>query len=180
MKKLQFLLLLLLLLHGILLLLANINSLNHLKSKTIDLNFFGQKYTKYSSIIKFPEVFILYLNYSGSDRGYAYYSPNVSREKVSFAITDQQNKKIIPIHTESSKFRFNILMINSTKIIENQKIRNQLIKSLSEYIFAKAKNVKELTLKINLKKLKTISEYHKDNKLYDLYNVDAYIIHRKQ
>ena len=71
-------------------------------------------------------------------------------------------------------------MINSTKIIENQKIRNQLIKSLSEYIFAKDKNVKELTLKINLKKLKTISEYHKDNKLYDLYNVDAYIIHRKQ
>ena len=180
MKKLNLLLFLILLLHGILLFFANINSLNYLKNKPVELNNFGKKYINTNSIIKFPEFLILYLNYSGSDRGYAYYSPNISREKVSFAITDQQNKKIIPINTESSKFRFNILMINSTKIIEDQKIRNQLIKSLSEYIFAKDKRVKKLTLKINLKKLKTLQEFQKENKLYDLYNVDAYIIHRKQ
>ncbi|MGO4710692.1 hypothetical protein AB4Y90_16620, partial [Chryseobacterium sp. 2TAF14] len=90
----------------------------------------GKLYIDNLKKVNTPFFVKVYTNYSGTIRGYAYYSPNIRNIKNKYEFYNG-NKKIDGLmRTYESNLKFNTMLINLTDIIHNKDIRQDIAKSL--------------------------------------------------
>lgn len=86
-----------LVLHTIVSITNNVFSLGYFKSiKKIALNPVGKIYAQIvpTDTSRYPDILMYYSNYAGIDRGYAFYSPNLNRNKIEYGFSINHTKPL--------------------------------------------------------------------------------------
>lgn len=182
MKKIKCILIFAVIFHILITFLINISSLSILKEKkNIQLNSFALYTLKDLKRFDIPTFIKTYSNMMGIDRGYGYYSPNITNKRLDISVVDISNNRSVNVISSSfeSKLKYNTMLTNLHVYTAHYKDRRLLINSFSEYIFYKQPNINSITLKVNIFKINNLQEYSKSNVLFTKQNVDSYIIDRK-
>ncbi|MCU7613927.1 hypothetical protein N0B16_05710 [Chryseobacterium sp. GMJ5] len=160
MKRIQNLLILLFFIHIAISVFININSFTYLKLNHRDknLNSMGKFYIDRLQKINPPYPVKVYANYSGTIRGYAYYSPNIRNIKHVYEFYNGTQKINGLMKTYESDLKFNTMLINLTDIISNKSIREEIAKSLYNNVTYDT-DIKELNIKLKVKKFTSLKEY---------------------
>lgn len=176
-KKIQTVLIILFLFHITASVFVNITSFNYLKQNNRDknLNVMGKFYIDNLKKVNIPFFIKVYTNYSGTIRGYAYYSPNIRNIKNKYEFYDG-NKKIDGLmRTYESNLKFNTMLINLTDIIHNKSIRQDIAKSLYNNITYNTP-IKELNIKLKVQKFTPLKKYKPGDKRDTVKTFEAYKI----
>ncbi|WP_299712140.1 hypothetical protein [uncultured Tenacibaculum sp.] len=118
------------------------------------LNPTGQKIVDYSSFFKCSEAvtdFIYcYSIFTGTNRGYSFFSPNVTQIKVDIAFMANDKKIELPLLTQESKLKFGCANLHFKSNIFNVEERELILKSISSYLFSANPDIEKLDVYLNL------------------------------
>lgn len=174
--KLLFILLSITLLHSLTSITNNFLSLGYFKNlKEGALNSFGNKYAKIvPTDVNYPYFLSIYSNYAGIDRGYAFYSPNLNRNKIEYNFVTKGgiNKISIPLYSAEAKIKYMSVAINLTNMFDDNKKRKKLVTDISSFILNHNKNLQEMQLSISVKRIQLLDE----KKIHKKMIIDAFNI----
>jgi hypothetical protein len=157
---------------------VNVSSFKYLKNNSkVKLNPVGLFYINNSISFKIPKGLKLYANYTGTDKGYTYYSPNLPRAKYEYEFYNENVKIENIVCTKEAKIKFNTMMINFTDNVNNTSIRENIVQSL----FQNIQNKNQLLLNnckmtICIKKVKTLHEFEYGQERDSIKKILAYKI----
>ncbi|MGE8536614.1 MAG: hypothetical protein ACN6OJ_18650 [Chryseobacterium sp.] len=176
-NKLVFIIFLILIFHAIVSITNNIYSLSYFKDiKNIALNPVGKIYAQIvpTDTSYYPDMIMYYSNYTGIDRGYAFYSPNLNRNKIEYSFSTNNNTTPIPIsfNTKESNVKYMSMSINLTNMFDNRKKRNKLVKDISIFMLNQNKEIKDMNFIVSVRRIRLLNE----KTLEDRKNINAYNI----
>lgn len=174
-----FILFFILIVHSVISIVNNVWSLSYLSNiKQVALNPIGKFYKRIVNpvnIAYYPDILRGYSNYAGIDRGYAFYSPNLGRNKVEYNFIS--NKTNIPVsvyfNTKESKVKYMSMSMNLTNMFDNKKIRTQLINDISVFVLNQHKEIKEMNFIVSIKRIRLLDEidHGTNEKKIDAYHI---------
>lgn len=172
-----FIIFFILMLHAIISITNNVFSLGYFKSiKKIALNPVGKIYAEIvpTDTSYYPDILMYYSNYAGIDRGYAFYSPNLNRNKIEYGFTTNSTNTPIPISfkTRESKIKYMSMAINLTNMFDNRKKRNKLVKDISIFMLNQNKEIKDMNFIVSVRRIRLLDEKSQGNRK----NINAYNI----
>ncbi|MDO5615453.1 MAG: hypothetical protein Q4G16_04625 [Cruoricaptor ignavus] len=131
------------------------------KEEVARFNWFGKKYIDLTKNLDKNEIVSCYTNLTGTNRGYEFFSPNVSNFSLQVKFLDE-NANEIPLYRsfESiTKFGTASYYLNSSLL--NQKKRNEILASYSKRIFAMNENINKINVVLEVQEYKSLK--HKCN-----------------
>lgn len=183
MKKIKYTLLFIISFHIFVSVLINIASLSILNTKKyVKFNNSAASILKNMKRLNIPFYIKAYSNIAGIDRGYGYYSPNISSNKLNISVVDLKTNKPLNIisSTFESKLKYNTMLTNLHVFTTHYQDRRLIVNSFSEYIFYKQQNINNIAINVNIFKINSLQDYEKSKVLFTKENIDSYIINRKK
>ena len=162
MKNVKKILLFYLLLHISIMLTIGFSSFSHFKSKDAHkkLNPFGKVIVDKASKYKSPQLIVdfifLYSIYTGTNRGYSFFSPGVAGSKTEIKFMSNGKEIVLPFLTQEMNLRFRSLNSHFNSNIFDIEEREAILKSIASYIFSNNKNIKRLDVYLNIEKYPSI------------------------
>lgn len=120
-----------------------------------------------------------YSTYVGADRGYSFFSPNVSRSSIELQFVDNNGKElIIPFNSLESKLKFTTAdSLFESYLIGNDELRDRILKSITKWLFTY--NPEVTSIKVYLKLLhfedldsETVKEQHVQEDIFFGFTVE--------
>lgn len=139
MKSIKNILKLLFLFHFICVLVVNMSAFKGMdKAEISKLNAFGRKYVELSNKVlgKKNDLISLYTNLTGTNRGYEFFSPNISKYYVKTRFINDNNEEIPLYISFESKMKFATAFHYLDSSLEKKKFRNEFLESYAKRIFA--------------------------------------------
>ena len=126
------------------------------------LNPFGKRYVKIANrFLKKNELISCYTNFTGTNRGYEFFSPNISRFSLKIKFLETNGKEIPLYNSFESTLKFGTASYYLNSNLFNENLRNEIFESYCKRIFAMNENITKINIVLQ------ITEY---NDLYTLYN----------
>lgn len=158
-------------------LLVNFFSFSNFNSHDINsLNKFGEGYISLIKALSFKSNSVsFYTNFTGTNRGYEFFSPNVANKKLKLKFVDQNGHEIRLYKSFESKMKFGTAsyFINSGNV--SQALRQKMMVSYCKRIFALNDNVSVIHIILTLQQNKPL--YDEINNA-PLKTVELYTVHR--
>ncbi len=175
MKTLKYILLSFLVIHITFMLIIGFTSFTEFESEDSykTLNPVGQKIVDFSSLFICPDdvndFIFFYSIFTGTNRGYSFFSPNVTPIRVGISFTNQNKEIGLPLLTKESKLKFKCTNLHFNSNIFDVEEREQILKSISSYLFSNNPDIEQLDVYLNFQHysdLKTVrnSGYQVDKK----------------
>lgn len=183
MKKIKYTLFFIVSFHILVSILINISSLSILNTKKyIKFNSPALSILKNMKRLNIPLYIKSYSNIAGIDRGYGYYSPNISSNKLNINVIDVKTNRPVNIISPSfeSKLKYNTMLTNLHVFTTHYQDRRLIVNSFSEYIFYKQQYINNIAINVNIFKINSLQDYEKTKILFTKKNIDSYIINRKK
>ena len=169
MKTVKIVLVTYLLFHIVSVLLVNAAAVSNLKGKEERLNKLGKICVDEANIRSKVEPIKnslgLYLNLTGVNRGYEFFSPNVANGYMDLVFISDKGKELPllnSIESDMKELTFN-LFFNS--VLEDKDKLGEIIKSTCRRLFMQNKNVKGISVYGELKGFKTLKKSNSKNYL---------------
>ena len=159
------------------------------ESNYIDrLNEFGKKLVNITPVNEVGRYTRPCTTFMGTERGYSFFSPNVSRSSVEMVFVGDDGKEIhIPFNSAESRLKFSTTdSYLESYLVEDEEIRDKIIKSLAKWMFAYNTDLSSIKVYINLLKYnnlyaKDVRENHVQEKRFFGFtikrtNLDSYVL----
>lgn len=116
------------------------------------LNVFGKKLVNITPSNEIGRYTRVCTTFMGTDRGYSFFSPNVSRSSVEMVFIGDDGKEInIPFNSAESRLKFSTAdSYLESYLLEDEEIRDEIIKSLTKWMFAYNTDLSSIKVYINL------------------------------
>jgi len=164
--------------HMLFMLIVGFSSFSNFSSQTDEdtyntLNPAGQfvvDMTDWFTIPKPATDFIFFYSiYTGTNRGYSFFSPNISKIKVDILFMADGKEVDLPFVTSESKLKFSCANLHLHSRLFEEEERDIILKSISSSIFSNNPEIQELEVYLDLYKYQDIetvrnSEYEVQNK----------------
>lgn len=182
MKKLiQNLLVILFIFHLLLCLAVNVDGLGFVKKESNNnLSSFGQIFRKNFIGINLNYTW-MYSNFTSTDRGYGYYSPNMSSVKNQFQIFINGKRITNTTLPGEASLKFGVLMTNLTLAVKDKRLREKIVLSTYYNIQRKhnAGEIKDMRIAIQTQNFKPLNLYNWGERRDSLKIFNAFYINRK-
>lgn len=172
-------------LHVSIMLILGFSSFSHFSDDVTykKLNSFGKsivdKAVDYKSSQTIVDFIFLYSIYTGTNRGFSFFSPNVAASKVKIKFISNEKEVTLPFLTQELDLKFRCLNSHFNSNIFDIEERETILKSISSYIFSNNKNIEVLDVYLNIEKYPSISIAQEiGNKKYSK-NILAFSITKK-
>tara|TARA_B100000780_G_C21034269_1_gene414796 strand:- start:342 stop:893 length:552 start_codon:yes stop_codon:yes gene_type:complete len=158
----------LLITHIISLLFVNIISFKQFsKNETKRLNSFGKSFLVDSKIATIPE-FIkntigLYSNLIGSNRGYEFFSPNVSNGSSKLIFISENGQVIEIVKSIESQVKLLTATYHFNTYIFNEKMKNKILASICSRIFTLNPQINEISVYVKFSKYNELKNSYSKN-----------------
>lgn len=126
------------------------------KSKSIDY---------LNSFLKDPVFF--YSLFAGTNRGYSFFSPNVSSTKINLSFEGDGKNLELPIISPETKTKFNAASLHFNSNLSNEKERTLFLKSITTSLFNHNPETKKIDVYLNLSKYNDINTYLEKKNIYN-------------
>ncbi len=148
MKEIKFILLAYLIFHFASVSLVNLMALTKFKDNNERINKFGNAFVQ---IIERPD-FIeqvesslgLYVNLTGVNRGYEFFSPNVFKGKIDLVFESDSGEKIDLFKSQEAKMKFFTFSLYFNSNLKDKKRRDDILKSVCSRLFSKNVDLNEV------------------------------------
>ncbi len=158
MKTLKIFLCSFLLVHIFIILVINFNGFKYFDSPdySSSLNNFGQRIVKNSdNYLPSKEVknyFRTYATYLGVERGYSFFSPNVSNSSIELLFVDNNGTKLeIPFNSSESELKFTTAdSYLESYLLGNDEVRDRILKSFSRWLFSYNPDISSIKIYLKL------------------------------
>lgn len=137
------------------------------------LNGFGKKIVHNMPSNEIRSYSRVLATFMGTDRGYSFFSPNVSRSSLDIVFIGNDGKEIsIPFNSTESRLKFTTAdSLLESYLLRDEKIRDQILKSLSKWMFTYNKDLSSINVYLNLHHYnnlyaKNVKEYHVQEKRF--------------
>lgn len=143
--------------HVIFMLIVGFTSFTDFKDKETynKLNSVGQIIVEYSDLFQcskpLTDFIFFYSIYTGTNRGYAFFSPNISPTKVNISFVADGKEIKLPFITQESKLKFGCANLHFNSNIFDIDEREIILKSISSYLFSNNPNIDKLDIYLKLK-----------------------------
>jgi hypothetical protein len=142
---------------------VNLSTLECLnKVEKDEFSCFGKFYLKFSSIIKYPKylesTMLIYTNLTGTNRGYEFFSPNVSSKSIKLIFISNKGTEIKIFNSIESDIKLITATYYINSYLVDKKLRNQIFASISSRLFILNPNINEISIYLKIsefRKLKT-------------------------
>ena len=136
---------------------------------------------KIDSIPKFIEHPIkFYTNLTGTNRGYEFFSPNVSKSSSKLIFISDKGKEIQLLKSLESSAKLATVTYYFNSFILDEKKRNQLLKSICARLFALNPKVKEISVFLINSKHKNLKKSTSKNHTVDSEKIELAKIKRNE
>tara|TARA_B110000503_G_C7119309_1_gene401745 strand:- start:465 stop:1058 length:594 start_codon:yes stop_codon:yes gene_type:complete len=162
MKNLKFILIAYFLLHTLMMVIIGFSSFSHFKDEVTykKLNPFGKVIVDTATDYKSPQAIVdfifLYSIYTGTNRGFSFFSPNVAASKVDINFMSNGKEVVLPFLTQELDLKFRCLNSHFNSNIFDIEERETILKSITSYIFSNNKNINQLDVYLNIEKYPSI------------------------
>ncbi|MDF1695519.1 MAG: hypothetical protein P1U56_06790 [Saprospiraceae bacterium] len=171
MKTVKSILIAYLFIHFTFVLMVNLMALSKFSDATERLNSFGYAFVK---CIEKPE-FInkmeasigLYVNLTGVNRGYEFFSPNVYRGSVKLIFESDQGQRLDLFQSVESKMKFLTFSLYFNSNLKDKKRRDELLKSVCLRLFSKDEDLDEVHVYADIQLFDEIQYSFKDTYIED-------------
>ncbi|WP_299883998.1 hypothetical protein [uncultured Lacinutrix sp.] len=146
------------LIHIVLMMILGFSSFSYFKDDVTfnKLNPYGQAVVKKADEYRSPELIVdfifLYSIYTGTNRGFSFFSPNVSASKVGITFMSNGKEIELPLKTQELALKFRCLNSHFNSNIFNIEEREIILKSISSYIFSNNTNLNQLDVYLDINK----------------------------
>lgn len=172
MKSTKLVLILILCLHVICLLKANLQGLTFIDNADYkkNINPFGKAVNTFIKKIDMPENVwfyfrAFYATYSGTNRGYEFFSPNIPNTWIEFSYFANKKEIDIPLVSNEAKVKFFTSNFFLQKYFAKEKFRDRVLKSISMRLFSLDEKIREMEISITVNKIQPLNFYQSQNKM---------------
>lgn len=138
-------------------------------------NFKAEYYQKY-----FNTIFNPYLIYTGTDRGYEFFSPNLMPSKMELLFLDKRGNEIkFPFITPESKLKFFSTTYYFNGFLADKKMRDRILRSMSSRFMILNSNLYEINVHLKISEFDNLDTLNKNGYRINQKNIKAFIVSRK-
>ena len=158
MKTFKYILIGYLITHITFMLIVGFTSFTGLKDKKSyeTLNPAGQAIVDFSSLFECSksvnDFIYFYSIFTGTNRGYSFFSPNVAETKVDIAFVADGNRIELPLLTQESKLKFECANLHFKSNIFDEEERDVILRSISSYLFSANPDIDKIDVYLHLSK----------------------------
>lgn len=139
---------------------------NNYKDK---LNSFGQMVVKnIHSLDKvsapFDHIFIYQARYAGTDRGYSFFSPNVSHSSLNILFKADGKYLEMPLDSPESLLKFKTALYHFESSFKKKDLRDDILKSLAKWHFSQMPELHEIEVYFDLYQYQNLEDMPKEIK----------------
>lgn len=131
-----------------------------------NLNVFGKMVVRNDTIIDKASIFyndgFRFLGtFSGTNRGYSFFSPNVSNSKLDISFVSEDGILEFPLDSPESMQKFKTSIHYFTTNFKNKKLRNLILSSYAQWHFAQNPNLNKIKVYFDIYEVNTLSNIEK-------------------
>lgn len=161
-----------LLFHVIVVVTVNLFSFkNFSPSKTAKLNYVGQQYiTNFQPtdpVEPIKSIVGFYANITGTNRGYEFFSPNVSSGAIQLRFEKENCEEIQLLETSESSVKMVVATIYYFKKIKNEEAKNAITKSICKRIFEKNQDINTIKVYLKMRNVNPILSYTSESEFLE-------------
>jgi hypothetical protein len=121
-----------------------------------------------------------YNAYTGTNRGYSFFSPNVSPVKAEFVFYSGKNKVLVPLQNAESKSKLVVATYFLLSYINDEKTRNNILRSIAARLFSLNPNVSVMRVYLDLSKFEPLGAAVDSGNYIQTKRINAFTITRNQ
>ncbi|ASZ12976.1 hypothetical protein CK934_19435 [Chitinophaga sp. MD30] len=135
------------------------------------------KYLRYLNARPF-RIFNIYSIYTGTNRGYTFFSPNITPIKAAFSFYDHDRELTIPLKTRESRSKMIVATYFLLTNVDKEAIRNDVLKAMSSRIFSLNPEVYQLDVYLDYERYAYLSAARRHADYIERKHLKAFTITR--
>lgn len=112
----------------------------------------------------FDHLFRFQSQYIGTDRGYSFFSPNVSHSSLNILFKADGNYLEMPLESPESLLKFKTALYHFESSFKNKDFRDDILKSLAKWHFSQMPELNEIEVYFDLYQYQNLNEMPKEIK----------------
>ena len=142
--------------------LVNLTPLKRLITDKTDLSLFG-KWFKEKNTFKYPKPLEIPLNvysiYTGTNRGYEFFSPNVSSNYLEFEFVQNNIEMMFPLVSQEAQIKLLTAKVFLSSFLFNEDSRKQIMLSIGNRFFIQNSQVNEIQVFLKFTKFTQLKNF---------------------
>jgi hypothetical protein len=122
----------------------------------------------------------VYAVYTGTNRGYEFFSPNISPVKVDLAFYSGNSELDLPLQRQESRNKLIAVGYYLMKNIRDEKLRAQILGSISTRLFSLHPGVHSLDIYLNISQISYLDSIKVGEEYTKIYKLQAFTITREK